>query len=146
MKKYKIGYTAGTFDMFHVGHLNLIRQAKEYCDYLIVGVHSDEWVVECKKRPTVISYEDRAAIVGSVRYVDEVVKNETLSKLGAWEKHHFDVIFIGDDWKGSALWNKMEAEMKTVGCDTVYIPYTKGVSTTQIREKLGDLAQKVEAK
>ena len=73
-KKYKRGFTVGTFDMFHIGHLNLVKQAKEYCDYLIVGIHSDEWVMHCKNRPTVINYEDRAAIVGAIRYVDEVVK------------------------------------------------------------------------
>lgn len=146
MKPYKIGFTVGTFDMFHVGHLNLFRQAKEYCDHLIVAVHSDEWVMECKKRSTVISYEDRADIVGAIRYVDEVVKNETRSKLEAWEKYHFDVAFIGDDWKGTAVWNKIEAELKTVGCDTVYIPYTQGISTTQLREKLGDTAAKSEDK
>ena len=137
-KKYKKGFTVGTFDMFHIGHLNLMKQAKEYCDYLIVGIHSDEWVMLCKNRPTVINYEDRAAIVGAIRYVDEVVKNETRSKMEAWEKYHFDVAFIGDDWKGTEVWNKIEAELKSVGCDVVYIPYTKGISTTQIREKLKD--------
>ena len=116
----------------------LLEQAKEYCDYLIVGIHSDEWVMHCKNRPTVINYEDRAAIVGAIRYVDEVVKNETRSKMEAWEKYHFDVAFIGDDWKGTEVWNKIEAELKSVGCDVVYIPYTKGISTTQIREKLKD--------
>ena len=135
-KKYKKGYTVGTFDMFHKGHLNLFRQAKEYCDYLVVGVHSDEWVMQCKNRPTVIPYEDRADIVRAIRYVDEVVKNETRSKMDAWNKLHFDVAFIGDDWKGTEVWNKIEAELETVGCDVVYIPYTKGISTTELRERL----------
>lgn len=145
-KKYKIGYTVGTFDMFHIGHLNLFRQAKEYCDYLIVGVHSDEWVIHCKNRSTVIPYEDRAEIVGAIRYVDEVVKNESRSKLEALEKYHFDVAFIGDDWKGTEVWNKIEAELKEHGCDTIYVPYTKGISTTQIRQKLGDSSEKKEKK
>ena len=101
LKKYKTGFTVGTFDMFHVGHLNLFRQAKEYCEFLIVGIHSDEWVMHCKNRQTIIPYEDRADIVGAIRYVDKVVKNETRSKLEAWEKYHFDVAFIGDDWKGT---------------------------------------------
>lgn len=147
MAKYKKGFTVGTFDMFHVGHLNLVRQAKEYCEYLIVGIHSDEWVVQCKNRPTVITYEDRADIVGSVCYVDEVVKNETRSKLEAWEKYHFDVAFIGDDWKDTEVWNRIEEELKQVGCDVIYIPYTQGISTTQIREKLKDTdTQKTEKK
>lgn len=146
MKKYKKGFTVGTFDMFHVGHLNLFRQAKEYCDYLIVGVHSDEWVLHCKNRPTVISYDDRAEIVSAIRYVDEVVKNETKSKLEAWKKYKFDVAFIGDDWKGTEVWNAIEAELKLVGCDTVYIPYTQRVSTTKIREQLGDSKNKTEKK
>ena len=135
-KKYKKGFTVGTFDMFHRGHLNLFRQAKEYCEYLVVGVHSDEWVMHCKNRPTVIPYEDRADIVGAIRYVDEVVKNETRSKMEAWNKIHFDVAFIGDDWKGTEVWNKIEAELKSVGCDVIYIPYTQGISTTQLRERL----------
>lgn len=146
MAKYKKGYTVGTFDMFHIGHLNLVRQAKEYCDYLIVGVHSDEWVMHCKNRPTVISYHDRAEIVGAIRYVDEVVKNETRSKIDAWNKYHFDIAFIGDDWKGTEVWNKIEAELNALGCDVVYIPYTRGISTTQIREKLGDNSSKKEKK
>lgn len=146
-KKYKKGFTVGTFDMFHRGHLNLFRQAKEYCDYLVVGVHSDEWVMHCKNRPTVIPYEDRADIVGAIRYVDEVVKNETRSKLDAWNQLHFDVAFIGDDWKGTDVWNKIEAELNAVGCDVIYIPYTQGISTTQLREKLaGSSAEKIEMK
>lgn len=145
-KKYNVGFTVGTFDMFHIGHLNLFRQAKEYCDHLIVAVHTDEWVMHCKNRATVINYNDRAAIVAGCRYVDEVVQNATRSKMEAWEKYHFDVAFIGDDWKGTEAWNKIEAELKAVGCDTIYIPYTQGISTTDIRKKLGEKAEKVEAK
>ena len=146
MAKYKVGFTVGTFDMFHVGHLNLFKQAKEYFYYLIVAVHTDEWVMHCKNRPTVISYDDRAAIVEACRYVDKVVPNATRSKMEAWEKYHFDVAFIGDDWKGTDVWNKIETELKSVGCDTVYVPYTKGISTTEIRKKLGEKAEKIEAK
>lgn len=147
MKKYKKGFTVGTFDMFHIGHLNLLRQAKEYCGYLIVGIHSDEWVMHCKNRPTVIPYRDRANIVQAIRYVDEVVMNETRSKMEAWEKYHFDVAFIGDDWKGTAVWDKIEAELRTVGCDVVYVPYTQGISTTMLRERLqGKASEKTEDK
>ena len=147
MKKYKRGFTVGTFDMFHVGHLNMIREAKKHCEHLIVGVHSDEWVMQCKSRPTVIPYDDRAEIVAAIRYVDEVVKNETRSKMEAWEKYHFDVAFIGDDWKNTEVWNRIEAELKEVGCDVIYIPYTKRISTTKLREQLsGSSAEKKELK
>lgn len=146
MQKYKVGFTVGTFDLFHVGHLNLFKEAKKHCDYLIVGVHSDEWVMHCKHRPTVIPYEDRVSIIESVRYVDQVVKNETKSKIEAWNKYHFDVAFIGDDWKGTAVWDKIEAELKAVGCDVIYLKYTEGISTTQIRERLGDSARKTESR
>lgn len=145
-KKYKCGFTVGTFDLFHVGHLNLFRQAKEHCERLIVGVHSDEWVMHCKNRPTVIPYEDRAAIVAAIRYVDQVVKNETRSKIEAWEKYHFDVAFIGDDWKGTEVWNKIEADLKQRGCDVIYLPYTQGISTTQLRKQLGEVREKSEQK
>ena len=145
-KKYKCGFTVGTFDLFHVGHLNLFRQAKEHCERLIVGVHSDEWVMHCKNRPTVIPYEDRAAIVAAIRYVDQVVKNETRSKIEAWEKYHFDVAFIGDDWKGTEVWNKIEADFKQRGCDVIYLPYTQGISTTQLRKQLGEVREKTERK
>lgn len=136
MKKYKKGYTVGTYDLFHIGHLNLFLHAKEYCDYLIVAVHSDEWVYKCKNRNTVIPFEERSAIIKELRCVDEVVKNSGLSKLDAWEKYGFDVAFIGDDWKGTEVWNKIEEELKSVGVDVVYIPYTAGISTTELRKKI----------
>ena len=134
--KYRKGFTVGTFDMFHKGHLNLLRSAKEYCDYLVVGIHSDEWVLHCKNRSTVIPFEDRKEIVKAIRYVDEVYKNETRSKMDVWNEIHFDVAFIGDDWKGTEVWNTIETELKTVGCDVVYLPYTEGISTTQLRQQL----------
>lgn len=147
MKKYKKGYTVGTYDLFHVGHLNLFRSAREYCDYLVVGVHSDEWVYQCKKRNTIIPFEERADIIRELRCVDEVVKNEGLSKLKAWEKYHFDVAFIGDDWKGTEVWNKIEKELNEVGVDVIYIPYTSGISTTQIRAKIAaEINEKTENK
>lgn len=135
-KKYHKGFTVGTYDMFHRGHLNLVMHAKEYCDYLIVGVHTDRWVERQKNHKPVITFEDRAAIVRAIRYVDEVLPNEGRSDLKAWERLHFDVVFIGDDWKGTPGWNQVEAELKTVGCDVVYLPHTGGVSSTEIRESI----------
>lgn len=137
MKKYKIGYTDGVYDLFHVGHLNMIKEAKKHCDFLIVGVHSDQIVKEYKNRETIINEKDRATIVGAIKYVDKVVINNTRDKLELWKLHHFDVVFIGDDWKGTERWNKFEVELSKIGVDVVYIPYTKGISTTKIRNKIG---------
>ncbi len=139
MKKYKLGFTDGVYDMFHVGHLNMIRTAKSYCDKLIVGVHSDEIVESYKHRKTVINEQDRREIIGALKDVDQAVINYTRDKMELWEKYHFDVIFIGDDWKGTERWNNFEKVLAKVGVSVEYIPYTKGVSTTQIREKLGEV-------
>jgi glycerol-3-phosphate cytidylyltransferase len=108
MKKYKIGYTQGTFDMFHIGHLNLLHQASALCDTLIVGVNSDQLVNEYKHKTPVVSERDRAAIVGELRCVDKVVLCDTLSKTEAWQRLHFDAIFIGSDWKGNERWQQTE--------------------------------------
>lgn len=137
MKKYKIGYTTGTFDLFHVGHLNIIREAKKQCDKLIVGVHSDEWVYHLKKKFPVINFEDRKTILEAIKYVDLVIKNETLDKISVWKEYGFDVVFSGDDYKGSELWKGFEEEYRKVGVDVVYIPYTKSISSSKIKEKLG---------
>ena len=135
MKKNKIiGYTDGVYDLFHIGHLNLIKEAKKYCDYLIVGVHSDSIVFEYKKRHTIISDEDRLNIISSIKYVDKAVLNTTRDKIELWKKHHFDIVFIGDDWKGTERWNNIEKELGLLGVKFVYIPYTKGISTTEIRK------------
>ena len=137
MKKYKIGYTDGVYDLFHVGHLNMIKEAKKHCDFLIVGVHSDQIVKEYKNRETIINENDRAAIVGALKYVDKVVINNTRDKMELWNLYHFNVVFIGDDWKGTERWNKFENELSKINVDVVYIPYTKHISTTKIRDIIG---------
>lgn len=135
-KKYKIGYTTGVFDMFHVGHLNILKRAKEQCDYLIVGVSTDEVVETYKHKTPVIPFEERKAIVEAIKYVDKVVPQTTMDKYVAWEKEHFNAIFHGDDWKNSAMYNEMEKKLESVGVEFVYFPYTKGTSSTILKEKL----------
>lgn len=127
-----IGYTTGVYDMFHIGHLNVIRRAKEQCDYLIVGVSTDELVQKEKNKTPVIPYKERAAIVGALKYVDEVVPQEDKNKLGAWEKYHFDKMFVGSDWKGTPQWEKYEQELKPHGVEIVYLSHTDGISSTQL--------------
>lgn len=135
MKKYKVGYTTGVYDMFHVGHLNLLEKAKAQCDYLIVGVTTDE-LTSYKNKTAVIPFEDRCRIVEAIRYVDKVVPQVNMDKMAAWEKYKFDVMFVGDDWKGTDKWNKIEQDFKEVGVDIVYFEYTKKVSSTMLREKI----------
>lgn len=134
-KKYKIGYTQGTFDMFHVGHLNLLKHAKEFCDILIVGVNSDELVKEYKNKTPIINQNERAEILQAIRYVDNVVISTTLKKVEMHKWIHFDAIFIGDDWKGNERWAQTEQELKACGADVVYLKHTAGVSSTMLREK-----------
>ena len=134
----KIGYTTGVYDLFHIGHLNLLRKAKAQCDYLIVGVSTDE-LVSYKHKQAVIPFEERKEIVNAIKYVDEVVTQENMNKMEAWEKYHFDVMFVGDDWKGTDKWNKIEADLNAVGAKVVYFPYTKGTSSTLINETLHKL-------
>ncbi len=135
-KKYKIGYTDGVYDLFHVGHLNMITEAKKRCEYLIVGVHGDDVVEEYKHRKPIINEEDRKRIVESVKGVDRAVINRFRDKIKLWELYHFDVVFIGDDWKGTERWKNFERVLKEKNVDVVYVPYTKGISTTEIKEKI----------
>ena len=137
-KKYKIGFTDGVYDMFHIGHLNMLREAKKHCDYLIVGVHSDEIVENYKHRKTVINEEDRREIVSAIKYVDKAVINTTRDKMELLQMHHFDVVFIGDDWKGTERWNNFEKILGEAGVCVEYIPYTKRISTTKIRQELSN--------
>ena len=136
MKKYKIGYTTGVYDMFHIGHLNILKRAKEQCDYLIVGVSTDELVESYKHRTPFIPFAERKAIVEAIRYVDEVVVQENMDKFAAWERLHFHAVFLGDDWKGTEKWKRYEEELATVGCDVVYLDYTDGISSTILRDRL----------
>ena len=133
MKKYKIGYTQGVFDMFHIGHLNLINHAKEFCDHLIVGVNSDELVEKYKHKKPVINETERAEIVSNIKAVDECVISDTLDKEIAFERYHFDAIFIGDDWKGNPRWKQTEIDMAKHGADLIYLPHTYGISSTVLR-------------
>ncbi len=136
MKKYKIGYTTGVFDMFHIGHLNILRRAKEQCDYLIVGVSTDELVQSYKHKTPVIPFEQRKQIVEAIKYVDEVVPQTSMDKFSAWSRLHFDAVFHGDDWRGSDMYNDVEKKLSEVGCDVVFIPHTDGISSTMLREML----------
>jgi len=130
-----IGYTTGVFDLFHVGHLNLLRNARAMCDRLIVGVTPDDLVTYKHKRP-VIAFSERMAIVQSVRYVDAVIAQESLDKFEAWKRLKFDVLFVGDDWYKTRKWEIIAKRFAAVGVRVVYFPYTKGVSSTLINEVL----------
>ncbi len=134
-----IGYTAGVYDLFHVGHLNLLRRAKQHCDYLIVGVNSDELVQEYKQKTPVIPYEERVEIVGAIRYVDRVVPRVNMDKFAAWEQYRFHKMFAGSDWKGTELYNEAELLFKKLAVEIVYFPYTRHISSSLLREKLTNL-------
>lgn len=133
-----IGYAAGVFDLFHVGHLNLLKNAKGMCDKLVVGVTVDDLVLYKEKRAT-IPFEDRLEIVRSVKYVDAAVPQYDMDKLAACKKLGADVLFVGDDWYGTDKWAEYEKEFAEAGIRIVYFPYTKGVSSTQISRALEHL-------
>ena len=131
-----IGYTAGVYDLFHIGHLNILKRANEQCDYLIVGVSTDELVKHEKSKVPIIPFEERKEIVASIKYVDEVVPQVNYNKLEAWEKYKFNKIFVGDDWKGTERWNLLEKEFFNRGVEVQYFPYTKHISSSMLRDIL----------
>ncbi len=135
-KKYKIGYTTGVFDMFHIGHLNILKRAKEQCDFLIVGVSTDEVVETYKHKRPVIPFEERIAIVEAIRYVDKVVPQISMEKMEAYKALKFDALFHGSDWKGSEMYGKIVVDFEKIGVDVVFLPHTDGISSTIIREKV----------
>lgn len=143
MKKYKIGYTTGVFDMFHIGHLNILRRAKEQCEHLIVGVSTDELVREYKNKIPIIPFEERKEIVEAIKYVDQVVPQENRNKIEAYKKYKFDAMFVGNDWKGKPLFEEVEKELKKYGTDVVYFPYTEGTSSTILRSVLSEKIEKM---
>lgn len=133
--KYKHGYTQGTFDMFHIGHLNLLRNAKTQCNHLTVGINSDKLVQQYKNKTPIINEKQRAEIIKELRCVDEVIICDTLQKKTIWNSIHFDAIFIGDDWKGNERWNQTENDLKPLGAKVVYLKHTDGISSTILRDK-----------
>lgn len=140
MSKMVIGYTSGVYDLFHIGHLNLLKNAKGLCDKLIVGVSVDELVAYKHKR-AVIPFAERLEIVRSIKYVDAAIPQDDLDKFKMWEKLHFDVLFVGDDWFKSERWQEMEKKFDAVGVRVVYFPYTKGTSSTILTETLKKLRE-----
>ena len=130
-----IGYTTGVYDLFHIGHLNLLKNAKGLCDKLIVGVTVDELVAYKGKR-SLIPFEDRIEIVRSIKYVDAAVPQYDMDKLTACKKLGAQILFVGDDWYGTEKWRTYEKEFEQAGIRIVYFPYTQGTSSTQIRKAL----------
>lgn len=131
-----IGYVPGVFDMFHIGHLNILRNAGLACDRVIAGVVSDERALAVKGRGPVIPAPERLEIVRSIRYVDDAVLEDVSSKLEMWERLRFDVIVKGDDWRGTRKGDQLERDMASVGVDVVYVPYTVHTSSTLLRQSL----------
>ena len=137
-KKYKIGYTTGVYDMFHIGHLNILSKAKEMCETLIVGVTTDELCYKRKNKYPIIGEIERMAIVSAIRYVDKVVPQTDMDKVRAVKELGADAVFVGSDWKGTDAWNEYEKEFAKVGCTVVYLDHTDGISSTILREKLNN--------
>lgn len=139
MKKYKVGITVGVFDLFHVGHLNLLERCKAMCDKLIVAVCQDDYVTQVKHKIPVYPATDRMRILAALKCVDEVISvsiEETEDKMLLIKNHPFDVLFSGDDWKGSERYLKTEKQFAEYGAKIEYLPYTKGVSTTEIKQTI----------
>lgn len=144
MKKYKIGYTTGVYDLFHIGHLNILKRAKEQCEYLIVGVSTDDLVVHYKNKKPIIPFEERISIVEAIKYVDRVVPQTSMDKLVAWNELHFDVLFHGSDWKNSDMYNKLVEAFGKIGVDVVFLPHTEGVSSTLLSEVLHQMKEEID--
>lgn len=139
MKKYKIGYTTGVYDLFHIGHLNILKRAKEQCNYLIVGVSTDELVRLYKNKTPIIPFKERVAIVEAIKYVDRVVPQTSMDKLAAWNKLHFDAMFHGDDWKNSKMYDEYEKQFADVGVSLIFLPHTQGTSSTEIVKRVKNI-------
>jgi glycerol-3-phosphate cytidylyltransferase len=131
-----VGYTTGVFDLFHIGHLNILRNARSMCDRLIVGVTTDELLLEYKRKRAVIPFIERCEILRGIRYVDVVVPQEHMNKFEAWQKLRFDIVFVGDDWYQTPKWDEIQKQLNDVGARVVYFPYTRGTLSTIINEIL----------
>jgi glycerol-3-phosphate cytidylyltransferase len=137
-KSYIIGFTSGVYDLFHIGHLNILKSAKSMCDKLIVGVSTDDLVQTYKHKVPVIPFTERLEIVRSIKFVDSVVAQENMDKMVLWEKLKYDIMFVGDDWQKTIKWKEIEIKFEIVGVKIVYFPYTEGTSSTKINNILDD--------
>lgn len=141
MKKKIIGYTTGVFDLFHVGHVEILRKSKSLCDKLIVGVTSDK-LVRYKYKKSVIPYKERIKVVSSCKYVDLTVPQNNMNKISAYKRYKFDVMFVGDDWYNTKKWKEIEESFKKFKVKIIYFPYTKTTSSTKINITLNKLRNK----
>jgi glycerol-3-phosphate cytidylyltransferase len=133
-----VGYVPGAWDMFHIGHLNLLARAREHCDWLVAGVVTDQALFAMKGKYPIVALDERLAIVSAIGIVDEAVVDHSANKLEAWEQIHFDVLFKGDDWRGTAKGETLERSMETVGARVHYFPYTLHTSSTELRRVLSE--------
>ena len=131
-----IGYTTGVFDLFHIGHLNILKSARAMCDRLIVGVTTDELLMEYKQKKAIIPFQERCEIVRNIKWVDVVIAQETMDKFEAWRKLRFNIMFVGDDWYNTVKWEALEEQFNQSGVRIVFFPYTKGTSSTLINKIL----------
>ena len=132
----KIGYTTGVFDLYHIGHLNILKRARLECDYLIVGITTDELAMSIKGEKPFIPFEERMEIVESIKFVDEVVPQTSYNKMEAWNKLKFDRMFVGDDWKGTKEWIQIEKDFSKYNVEIIYFSYTTHTSSTILRDVL----------
>tara|TARA_B100000767_G_scaffold270617_1_gene294664 strand:+ start:3505 stop:3927 length:423 start_codon:yes stop_codon:yes gene_type:complete len=137
-----IGYTTGVFDLFHIGHLNIIKESKKKCDYLIVAVSSDELAFKLKKKKPVIPFQERIEIIKSLKYVDRAVEEKVDDKTKVKKKYKINIIFKGDDWKNTRKWNQLEKELKKQNIKTMFIKYTKKTSSSLIKKILNKMDKK----
>jgi glycerol-3-phosphate cytidylyltransferase len=131
-----VGYAPGVYDLFHIGHLNVLRNARQFCDHLIAGVLTDEMAQRGKGNVPIVPEDERLAIVGSIRFVDEAVAEDVPHKMEMWDRLKFDVVIKGDDWKGTDRGDKLESDFAAVGVRVAYLPYTKHTSSTMLRQVL----------
>jgi glycerol-3-phosphate cytidylyltransferase len=130
------GFTSGSFDMFHIGHLNLIRRAREQCDRLIIGLNSDEFIYSYKHKYPVIPAKDRKEILKACRYVDDVIIKDIPDSFSVWEKYYYDKLFIGSDYCGSPQYTELDKLLRQVNAEVVFLSYTEGISSSILRKKL----------
>jgi glycerol-3-phosphate cytidylyltransferase len=140
---HRVGYAPGVYDLFHVGHLNILRHARSQCDYLVAGVVSDEMAQLAKGRSPVVPLVERLEIVRSVRYVDAAFVETVPDKVETWRQVRFDVLFKGDDWRGTEKGLRLEQDFAAVGVEVVYFPYTVHTSSTLLRRALDVLTEPV---